>query len=245
MIRRCFSIFDGVGPTRERAIRAAGITDWGAFMATAAIPGVSEALRRSVAGQIVAWAVALARGDAGFFAEHLPRPKHWMLWERFADRVRYLDIETTGLSARQHDVTLVGIGDGRRFEVLVKGRDLTADRLAEALAGCEMLVTYFGTQFDVPFLRAKFPTLRWDYLHFDLCTAGRRLGLTGGLKKVERTLGIDRGDEIADVDGFEAVRLWRRYERGDRAALRKLIDYNEADTRNLVRIAEIMRQRLR
>jgi len=244
VIRRCFSIFEGIGPTRERAIRAAGIADWGAFTAATAAAGLSEALRRSVAGQIDAWAGALARGDAGFFARHLPRGKHWMLFERFADRVRYLDIETTGLSPRFHDITLVGISDGARFEVLVKGRNLTPARLAEALGDCEMLVTFFGSQFDVPFLRAKYPQLRWDYLHFDLCGAGRRLGLTGGLKNIERALGIRRGDDIAGVDGFEAVRLWRRHERGDPAALPTLIDYNEADTRNLVRIAEIMRQRL-
>jgi hypothetical protein len=40
------------------------------------------------------------------------------------------------------------------------------------------------------------------------------------------------------VDGFEAVRLWHRYRRGDLAALEKLILYNLTDVVNLVELAE-------
>ncbi len=73
---------------------------------------------------------------------------------------------------------------------------MTAQTIRNALAGCKLLVSYFGTAFDVPFLRASFPGLDWDLPHFDLCFAGRRLGLTGGLKTVERTLGIARDQSI-------------------------------------------------
>ena len=41
------------------------------------------------------------------------------------------------------------------------------------------------------------------------------------------------------MDGFEAVRLWHRYRRGDRAALLKLILYNLTDVVNLVELVEI------
>jgi hypothetical protein len=50
------------------------------------------------------------------------------------------------------------------------------------------------------------------------------------------------------VDGCEAVRLWHRYRRGDRAALMKLALYNLTDVANLVELVEIAvrlhRQRL-
>jgi uncharacterized protein YprB with RNaseH-like and TPR domain len=59
----------------------------------------------------------------------------------------------------------------------------------------------------------------------------RRLGLDGGLKAIEREVGIDR--ELDDIDGWEAVRLWHRYERGDGDALDRLVRYNRADARNL------------
>jgi uncharacterized protein len=79
-----------------------------------------------------------------------------------------------------------------------------------------------GSQFDVPFLRAHFPQARLDQAHIDLRFALASLGYRGGLKAVERTLGLRRGRLIQEVDGFEAVCLWHCYRRGDRQALRKL-----------------------
>jgi uncharacterized protein YprB with RNaseH-like and TPR domain len=103
--------------------------------------------------------------------------------------VRYLDIETTGLSPGYHEVTVVGLYEGRRYLSLVGGRNLTVASLAEAMAGCRLLVTRFGRAFDVPFLHASFRETVSDFPHFDLCFAGREVGLTGGLKEVERRLG--------------------------------------------------------
>ena len=244
VIRRCFTVFPGIGPGRERALRAAGIADWQQLLSAGAVPGLSERLGRSVRREARQWAGALAEGDAGFFVRNLPRAEHWMLFEAFGDSVRYLDIETTGLSARRHAVTVVGISDGRRYQALVNGRGLSERSLGEALRGCKLLVTYFGTAFDVPFLRHHFPGIEWGVPHFDLCFGARRVGLTGGLKGVERKLGLVRDDAIAEVDGFEAVRLWRAHQRGDPAALETLLAYNEADTCNLARIASVVHQRL-
>jgi len=128
----------------------------------------------------------------------------------------------------------------------VKGQNLSTESICQTLGDCKLIVSYYGTQFDVPFLRVKFPGVPWDnWPHFDLCFGGRRVGLTGGLKNVERTVGIRRDDEIADVDGYEAVRLWRAYQRwNDKDALRTLIDYNEADTRNLATLARIIHAQL-
>ena len=72
----------------------------------------------------------------------------------------------------------------------------------------------------------------------------RAADFTGGLKAVERTLGIVRNERIADVDGYEAVRLWRAHRRGDPGALATLIEYNRADTLNLARIAPVIYERL-
>ena len=244
MIRRCFDPFDGIGPKREQAIRAAGIQNWQQFLDAGTVPGLSERLYRSVGERVRECSRALDEGDAAFFASALPRAEHWMLFEAFGDSARCLDIETTGLSPRHHDVTMVGIYDGVRYTALIRDQGLSTQAIQDALGGCKLLITYYGAAFDVPFLLANFPGLRCDMPHFDLCFAGRRVGLRGGLKGVERTLGIARDDSIVEVDGFEAVRLWRAYQRGSSAALEKLIDYNEADTRNLAHIAPIIYERL-
>lgn len=244
MIRQCFTVFDGIGPGRQRALRAAGVSHWGQLLASESVPGLSDRLCQSVRQQAAQWTEALERRDAPFFAEHLPQAEHWMLFDAFGDSVRFLDIETTGLSPGRDHVTVVGISDGRDFLALVRGQGLSAAAITESLAGCRLLVSYFGTAFDVPFLKAAFPEVRWDMPHFDLCFGGRRVGLAGGLKTVERTVGIARDDAIAEVDGYEAVRLWRAHERGNPAALKTLIDYNEADVLNLAVLAPIIYERL-
>jgi len=244
MIRSCFNVFSGIGPKREQEIKAAGISNWQQFLDAGEMPGLSKDRRRSVARQIKRWSTALDEGDVRFLARNVPRSAHWSLFGEFRDSVRYLDIETTGLSPGHDDVTVVGIYDGRNFKALINGQDLCGAAIQEALDGCKLLVSYYGTVFDVPFLKAAFPDLHWDLPHYDLCFAGRKVGLRGGLKGVERQLGIVRGADISEVDGFEAVRLWRAYQRGQSGALRKLVRYNEADTKNLARIASTIHERL-
>ncbi len=244
MIRRRFGIFPGVGPRAERQIAQAGLGDWNAFTRDPAASGLPARLQANLQEAIGVWSNALEQGDPAFFARNLARKHHWMLYERFAGRICYLDIETTGLSPRSDVVTMVGLYDGRRFTCLVRDQDLTVENLAACLADCRMLVTYYGSSFDLSFLRRGFPRIDWDLPHFDLCFAGKRVGLTGGLKSIERQLGIVRDPSLVEVDGFEAVRLWHAHRRGDTAALPRLRAYNEADTVNLERIASTIYQRL-
>jgi hypothetical protein len=81
--------------------------------------------------------------------------------------------------------------------------------------------------------------------HYDLRFGCRKVGYTGGLKYIEKTLGMDRPYDINDVDGEEAVRLWKLWERKrDKDALDRLIKYNRADTVNLETISEIIYKKL-
>jgi uncharacterized protein YprB with RNaseH-like and TPR domain len=75
--------------------------------------------------------------------------------------------------------------------------------------------------------------------HIDLRFLLKRLGYAGGLKKIEKDLGIGRETEINGMDGYEAVRLWQAYQWGDDTALKTLIRYNRADIVNLKPLMEI------
>ena len=56
--------------------------------------------------------------------------------------------------------------------------------------------------------------------------------LYGGLKAVERQLGIYR--RLKEVNGYEAVRLWCKYVNDyDMDALATLLEYNQEDVVNL------------
>ena len=94
-------------------------------------------------------------------------------------------------------------------------------------------------------MKNSFPTVDFDMPHFDLRFGCRKAGLPGGLKKVEVELGLKRDDDISDIDGEEAVRLWKSWKKnGDSRALELLTEYNRADTVNLVNVAEETYDRL-
>ncbi len=155
----------------------------------------------------------------------------------------YLDIETTGLSPFADAITVVGVyrryADGYRMTQLV-GPNITRAAVEGLLEGVDTLYTYNGIRFDAVFLETRlqveFPR---SLTHKDLMHDCWRRGLYGGLKSVERQLGIER--RLLGVAGREAVDLWWRYIRkGDSTALDTLLRYNEEDVLNL----KILRERL-
>ena len=180
---------------------------------------------------------AIAAGDPRFFHGDLPARESWRLYTAFADWACFLDIETTGLSADYDKVTTIGALGGGKLTLFIQGVNL--DQFPAFIAQFPLLVTFNGSQFDVPFLRAHFPQARLDHAHIDLHFVLHALGYRGGLKAVERNLGLRRDPAIQGVDGFEAVRLWHRWRRGDRAALMKLAFYNLTDVVNLVELMDI------
>ena len=148
----------------------------------------------------------------------------------------YLDIETTGLSPEYGEITVIGIhicnGEDSTFVQLV-GRDITTDNMLEALNGVEIIHTYNGRRFDLPFIHRKLDiNLEEMFSHRDLMYDCWKNNLRGGFKAVERQLGINRNS--VGITGFDAVRLWWRYvDTFDLDALNTLLQYNREDVINL------------
>ncbi len=148
----------------------------------------------------------------------------------------YLDVETTGLSPNYGKLTVIGIHfdhDHQNEVVQLVGSEITAPRLIDLIKEVSMLYTYNGTRFDLPFIRAKLGVELTDYCkHRDLMYDCWQKNMYGGLKRVERELGIER--KITDIDGFQAVKLWYDYEYGgSEYALLSLLEYNKEDVTNL------------
>lgn len=186
---------------------------------------------------------ALQFGEHQYFAKRLKARNAWRAFPSFRHSCAYLDIETNG-GQREEDITVVGIWDGQTFQPLVHGEDL--GNFPDVISRYSMIVTFFGTGFDIPVLQKAFRMLRFDQIHLDLCPALRSLGVTGGLKRIEKDFGIERDPEIDGLNGYDAVKLWRRYQmRRDDRAMETLLAYNRADCVNMERIAEIAYERLR
>jgi len=237
MLRHTFIHLPGIGPHRERKLWGQGIVDWDRFLEAAVSGNLSKKMCEAAVPLVHESVQAIAVGDPRFFHSHLPSRETWRLYREFADRACFLDIETTGLSADYDKVTTIGALGGGKLAFFVQGVNL--DQFPAYIAQFPLLVTFNGRQFDVPFLRAHFPQARLDHAHIDLRFVFHTLGYRGGLKEVERKLGVHRDIAIQGVDGFEAVRLWHRYRRGDRAALTKLVFYNLTDVVNLVELMDI------
>jgi len=155
----------------------------------------------------------------------------------------FLDIETTGLWPGYCDITVVGIhivdGLESRFTQLV-GADITADSILAALAGVSVIYTYNGSRFDLPFIHSHLNIdLGALFTHCDLMYHCWRCNLFGGLKGVERQLGIPR--RLKEVTGYEAVKLWWRYVNDcDEAALATLLEFYKEDVVNLKALKEML-----
>lgn len=234
VLRRSFLFLPGIGPVREAMLWRRGVTTWSLYRDLERLPGIRPRTKSQHDGVLAVAEERLGR-DPGFFARLLPASEHWRAFATFHEDAAYLDIETTG--DRTNAVTVVGVRRRGVDRAFVRGADYTPEAVSEALAGVSCLVTFNGAAFDVPVLRAegvRFP----DVPHVDLRPVLARAGYTGGLKKIEETLGLPRVEGVAGLSGWDAVKLWRKWEdRRDRAALDKLVAYNLADASNLEPLA--------
>ena len=156
----------------------------------------------------------------------------------------YLDIETTGFSRYECDLTVIGIAleNGRKCQVVqLIEDDLSEKDLLKALKGVDEVYSYNGSRFDLPFIEAKLRiNLKDCFNHTDLMYDCWRQNLYGGLKVVEQLLGINR--ELKDVDGYMAVLLWYDYvNNSNDHALKTLLAYNQEDVVNL----RVLRRKLK
>lgn len=248
MLASTFIILEGVGERTERRLWRTGIKTWDDFVNTDTPPPLIGRERKARYDRALTEARAALRGrDAAYFGARLEPRDQWRLYREFRDDAVCLDIETDGRAAGSGTVTVIGLYSHGTLTTLVQGVDLTEEACLKALAPCRLLVTYFGSGFDLPYLARAYPRLgrRLRQLpHLDLCPAGAAVGLRGGLKAVERQVGLGRPADVVGLDGWDAVRLWEAYESGDDAALERLCRYNAEDVRNLIPVADVIVARL-
>lgn len=230
-VENSFIGVDGVGEQTERSIWEQGVTHWDEFD-----PGVVGGKRGDRIDQFIdEGREYLDAADVAYFDRCFPSSEQWRLYETFADRACFFDIETTGLDERRNQVTTVSLHQAGETETLVADDDLTAGNLRAAFSDADLLVTFNGKRFDVPFLEANFD-VDLQRPHLDLMYTCKKIGLSGGLKQVEQDIGIER--DRPDISGQDAVRLWREHERGQDGSLETLISYNREDTVNLRTLAD-------
>jgi uncharacterized protein len=236
MIERSFILLPGVGITKERQIKQY-VPDWNTFLAAATITGISSQRKRFYDKFLCQAKQALHDDNMPFFVQHLPLAEHWRLYTHFREDALFLDIEVEHVTK---DLTVIGMYNGQDTKIMIQGKNMHLPTIKKELQKAKVVVTYNGNIFDIPFLRKKYPGLLPNIPCFDVAVGCRRLGLLGGLKKVEETLGIHRDNrivrELRSGQPYQLYKMWKNS--GDEHYLRLLVEYNEEDVISLQRVAD-------
>jgi uncharacterized protein len=233
MLENSFIHIPGIGEATERKLWEGGVFQWRDFLHTSRSflsPG-----RDTIARQVLHESLS-HKEDISFFAGLFPQREMWRLFEAFKDRCVYLDIETSGGVGGWEEITVIGLYNGVEVKSFINGVNL--DSFEIEIARYDVVVTFNGTCFDLPYIRRSFPSISLPPVHVDVRFLMGRLGYRGGLKKIERCCGIVRDNDIAGMEGLEAVRLWQEHLCGDDSALERLVRYNSADIVNLKPLVE-------
>jgi uncharacterized protein YprB with RNaseH-like and TPR domain len=228
MLNHSFLHLPGIGETTERKLWDQGVRSWDDLESSLGdIFGAKKAA--TVAASLDESRAAFESGEFKYFADRMKGAHMWRLIPECSDAVAYLDIETTGLGfpPQSHSTTIAVLFKG---EIRVEHEPERKRALLERIeAEAKMLVTFNGMCFDMPFLRHE-TGLQFGLPHVDLCIWFRRHDIRGGLKAIQRAFPQVHQRSSMDIDGFDAVRLWRMHERGVPRALETLMTYNAEDS---------------
>jgi uncharacterized protein YprB with RNaseH-like and TPR domain len=225
MLKNTFLHILGIGSITERRFWESGVHCWEDFT-----PNSSISKRDTITAYLEESHQNIESNNPNYFSDLLPANLQWRFFPEFRKSTVYLDIETTGLESWRNEITTIALYDGNSINYYVNGHNL--DDFLNQIDQYNVIVTYNGKCFDVPFIENYFG-IKLDHAHIDLRYILGSLGYKGGLKSCEAQLEIDRGD-LKDIDGFFAPLLWYDYKKNrNEKALETLLAYNIQDVLNL------------
>lgn len=182
--------------------------------------------------------------------------QHFACYKGHKERIGFFDIETSNLVADFGILLSYAIKDGASKKVI--SSVLTPHDIRKATFGEEdkrlvrqclkdlgqfdRIVTYYGSRFDVPFLRARALSMDLDFpnygtlKHTDLYFIIRgRVALSS--KRLENACRVLLGHtEKTRIDS----KYWRAGARGDKESLKYILDHNQKDVLDLERLYKKM-----
>ena len=235
MIKNTFLFLPGISELKEKNIWKNGINNWNDFLSANKIKGISTPKKEGYNYLIKEAKENLFADNINYFYTLLSLKHQWRLYDDLKENICFLDIET---SDNNRDITIIGLFDGVETKMLVNGINLYRENFINAINNFSMIVTFNGTSFDIPKIEKYFST-KINIPHIDLRHVLSKLGHKGGLKAIEKDLGIKRRKEVSLFNGHNAIDAWKMWKStGDRSYLELLIMYNEEDVINLKQLAE-------
>lgn len=225
-------MLDKVGLRKESSIWRQGIETWDEFLRNE-VKGISGKKKEQCNKCIRLAKLNLDYDNTLHFRERLPPSELWRIYPEFKEKTAYLDIETYG-----YNITVVGIYNGYEVKHFVRGFNLNKESLLRELYKYKLLITFNGSSFDIPVIQ-RFLRHKINIAHIDLRHVCSRIGLKGGLKSIEKQLGIRRIKEVQGMTGEEGAYCWELFQHtGKKEYLDLLLKYNAEDVLNLKPLAE-------
>jgi uncharacterized protein YprB with RNaseH-like and TPR domain len=237
MIKNTFLLLEGISYKKEQNIWQQGINDWNDFLSRDKVIGISKKRKQTYNSKINEIHSALLKEDYQELSKLIPKKDHWRLYPYLKDECVFLDIETSSVNGY---ITCMTFYDGINTMTLVKNQNLYPDNIRRILSKFKMIVTFNGNVFDLPFLKKYYNNIIPEMPCWDLRHSCHGIGLKGGLKEIEKELGIKRQNEIVErIKGGDPITLWRTFlATGDAYYLELLVEYNQEDAINLKSIAD-------
>jgi uncharacterized protein YprB with RNaseH-like and TPR domain len=167
--------------------------------------------------------------------------------------VVYLDIETTSKKANEGMIMAIGLlADDEpevRFSDSFEEERRSLEWLLNKLEDCEMLVTWYGAGFDIPFIVTRAMAHNMDISKLteipmlDLYEWSRaNLMLSSySLESASRFLGVGKSKEF---QGEDMLTLFKLVERGDVNARKLIVDHCRDDIVMLKRVHERLKSHI-
>ena len=218
-----------IGVQREKALRLEGCVCWTDILNSSQPPaGFDVFAWDEIRAAAETSLRAVQSDDVAYFTSRLPALEQWRILAQWFEQASFFDIETSGLEADSIVTLVCCFHDGQPLHFLANEN---LDEFLDVLEKVKLLVSFNGKSFDVPRVLDRFHIPELPCAHVDLRWLCHHAGWRGGLKKIERALGLRRPPDLDGLGGAEAVWLWQAWaERGDEQARRTLERYCSADT---------------
>jgi len=181
LLEHTFIHIPGIGPKTEQHLWRQDILTWSHYLENKRplfSPGRDAFVRRNLEASLE------NRDNIHFFLDKLSPGELWRIFSAFKQGAAYLDIETSGLYMGVDEITVIGIYDGNQVKTFIQGINL--DAFETEIASYDLMITFNGSQFDVPFIRRQFPNIWLPPAHIDLRFFLRKLGYHDSRNDVEK-----------------------------------------------------------
>jgi hypothetical protein len=235
LIDQTFIHCSGIGPKTDQRLKTSGFRTWSDCLANPDAVPFSGKKKSAFLRQIGQSQSALLANDISYLVQSLPTREHWRILGTYFNQATFFDIETTGLSSYDSIITVIVAFHKGQLHTFLFRENL--DQFLDLVEQSDLLVTFNGNSFDIPFVENAFNIPNIGCPFIDLRWICYHLNYSGGLKAIEKQLNIQRPEQIASVDGFEAISLFLDWQNGNLNAKRKLIAYCQADVLSVYLVA--------